>query len=74
MFELENVLVEVVDGVGVVVDEEDGVVVFGGDFVYFVEVFFLEGGVVYGEDFVDDENFGFKVGGDGEGEVDVYVV
>ena len=43
-----------------------------GDFAHFAEAFLLEGGVADGEDFVDEEDFGFEVGGDGEGQADVH--
>lgn len=51
----------------IVADEEDGAA-GAGDFLHFAEAFLLEGGVADGEDFVDEEDFGFEMGGDGEGE------
>src|SRR5579863_8242638 len=52
-------------------DENDGAALVG-DFAHFAEAFFLEGDVADGEDFVDEEDFGFEVCGDGEGEADVH--
>ncbi len=42
------------------------------DVFHLSQAFFLEFGVSDGEDFVHDEDFGFEVGGDGEGEADVH--
>src|SRR6185437_14874334 len=38
------------------------------DVLHFANTFLLEQYVADGEDFVDEEDFGFEVGGDGEGE------
>ena len=40
------------------------------DVLHLADGFFLEFGVAYGEDFVDDEDLGVEVGGDGETEAD----
>lgn len=52
-------------------DEDDGSAFFGNVF-HFAQAFFLELGVAYGEDFVDEEDFGFEVGGYCEGETDIH--
>ena len=42
------------------------------DILHFAEAFFLELNIADGEHFVDDENLGFQVSGDSEGESDVH--
>src|SRR5690348_13412906 len=71
MIESDGALAERVDGVDVMRDEEDGAAGVG-EVGHFAEAFFLEFGVADGEDFVDDEDFGFEMGGDGEGEAGVH--
>jgi hypothetical protein len=52
-------------------DEDDGAT-GAGDVAHLAETFFLEIDVADGKDFIDEENFRFEVGGDGEGEADVH--
>jgi len=60
------------DGAHVVADEDDGAATFVGNVVHFVEAFFLELVVPYGEDFIDQEYVGFQVGGNGEGQSHIH--
>src|SRR5579885_2869087 len=62
---------EGVDGSHAVRDEDDGAA-GAGDIAHFAEAFFLEVDVADGEDFIDEEDFGFEVSGDGESETDVH--
>jgi hypothetical protein len=39
---------------------------------HLAEALLLELGVADGEDLVDDEDFGFEMGGDGDGEADIH--
>jgi hypothetical protein len=62
---------EAADLVELVRDEDDGAA-GAGDVAHFAEALFLEVDVADGEDFVDEENFGFEMGGHGEGQADVH--
>src|SRR5581483_594641 len=55
----------------VMADKEHGAAT-AGDGAYFAEAFLLECSIADGEHFVDDEDFGFKVRGDGKGEAHVH--
>src|SRR5487761_1605936 len=48
--------------------DEDNCATSFRNVAHFAEAFFLEGGVADGEDFIDEEDFGFEMRGDGEGE------
>jgi len=48
--------------------DENDCAAAAGNVLHFAEAFFLEGGVADGEDFVDEEDFGFEMRGDGEGQ------
>ncbi len=52
-------------------DEDDGAAA-AGDVLHFAEAFFLECGVADGEDFVDEQDFGLEVRGDGEGQAHLH--
>ena len=43
-----------------------------GDFGHFAKAFFLKLGVADRQDFVDNENLGLEMGGDGEGEAHIH--
>lgn len=62
---------DLADEFGDVGDEEDGAS-FSLELFYSFDAFALEGFVADGEDFVDDEDFGFDVDGDGEPESGVH--
>src|SRR5271165_1914071 len=62
---------ESADLVELVGDEDHGTA-GAGHVAHFAEAFFLEIYVADGQDFVDEEDFGFEVGGDGEGQADVH--
>jgi len=57
--------------VHLVTDKDDGAA-FAGDIAHFAETFFLEIDVADGEHFIDEEDFGLEMGGDGEGQADVH--
>ena len=59
---------KVADGAHVVGDEEDGAALGVGNVLHLADGFLLEFGVTDGEDFVDDEDLGVKVCGDGKAE------
>src|SRR5271165_2029153 len=62
---------ESADLVELVGDEDHGTA-GAGHVAHFAEAFFLEIDVADGQDFVDEEDFRFEVGGDGEGQADVH--
>src|SRR5271165_2958718 len=62
---------ESADLVELVGDEDHGAA-GAGHVAHFAEAFFLEIYVADGQDFVDEEDFGFEVGGYGEGQADVH--
>ncbi|HEY6776296.1 MAG TPA: hypothetical protein VI122_07275, partial [Thermoleophilaceae bacterium] len=59
------------DRAEVMTDEENGSALVG-EFGHPCDATALELGVADGEDFVDDDDVGFEVGGDGEGEPQVH--
>src|SRR5579884_2778294 len=67
----EDAIAEAADLIELMGDEDDGAA-GAGDVAHFAEAFFLEVDVADGEDFIDEEDFGFEVSGDGEGETDVH--
>ena len=67
----DDAVAEAANLIELVGDEDDGAA-GAGDVAHFAEAFFLEVDVADGEDFVDEEDFGLEVGGDGEGEADVH--
>src|SRR5881398_968769 len=52
-------------------DEDDGAA-GAGHVAHFAEAFFLEVYIAHGQDFVDEEDFGFEMRGDGERQADVH--
>ena len=43
-----------------------------GDVAHFAQAFFLKLRIAHGQDFVDQEDLRFQVGGDGESQADVH--
>ncbi len=62
---------EAADLVELVGDEDDGAA-GAGDVAHFAKAFFLEIYIAHRQDLVDEEDFGFEVGGYGEGQADVH--
>ena len=67
----DGAVAQAADLVELVGDEDDGAAL-AGDIAHFAETFFLEIDIADGEDFVDEEDFGLEMGGDGKGEADVH--
>ena len=63
---------EGLDGGHGVGDEEDSAAAAVGDILHFADALALELGIADREDFIDNEDFGVEVGGDGEGESDAH--
>src|SRR5277367_3522672 len=62
---------EAADLVELVGDEDHGAA-GAGDVAHFAEAFFLKIYVAHGEDLIDEKDFRFEMGGDGEGQADVH--
>src|ERR1700675_3964113 len=59
---------DVIEWVG---DEDDGAAL-AGDVAHFAEALFLEIYIAHRQDLIDEEDFRFEVGSDGEGQADVH--
>src|ERR1700674_2835185 len=66
-----DALAESANLIELVRDEDDGAA-RAGNVAHLAEAFFLEVDVADGEDFINEKDFGFEMGGDGEGEAHVH--
>ena len=69
--QVNRALRQLADSFHIMADEYYGSPPFG-NILHLPKAFFLKLGIAYCQDFVDNQNLGFEMGGDGEGEADLH--